>query len=192
MLPKVFRMKTSLIISTLALVCAAQAQMVAPPKELKALEPLIGTFSGTMKTTMGDMSVVMTSEWAEGGMFLKTVNQMKVGEMSMTETMYTWWDSKAKKFKANAYQNMVPTPRTEAGEIKGNTLVMFSEPWEMMGLTYTSKATLIMHSTDEIEFSIDFKMDDKWTPQGGGKLKRVKKGAWCASATQGTKSKGSP
>lgn len=161
------------LLATVALSALSAAQMVPPPAELKQLEPYLGSYEGVATTTMGDMKIHMKSEWAEAGMFFKTVSTMKVGEIAFTETMFTGWDSKLKKFKSYAFQSMVPAPRIEITEIKGDTLTAISEPWEMMGMTYTSRGTSKKLKDGNIEFKLEFKMGDSWQEQGKAVLKKI-------------------
>jgi len=165
---------TILAFAAIALTSAAHSQFAAPPKELKQLDFLLGTFTGTAKTTMGDMKIKMTTTPAEGGMFLKTVSDFEVGPIKFTETMYTAWNDKDKKFHAWGFQSMVPMPRQESGELKGNVLTFISEPWEMMGTSYVSRSTMTLVKDGELTFVLEHKIGEEWSKQGEATLIRAK------------------
>ncbi len=145
----------------------AQAQFsTPPPPELKQLDFLLGTYTGTAKTTMGDMKIKMTTAPAEGGMFLRSVNEFEVGPIKFTETMYIAWNAKEKKFQAWGFQSMVPTPREEFGEFKDNNLIFISKPWDMGGTVYISRSTMTITKPGEVKFLLEFKIGEEWSKQG--------------------------
>ena len=48
------------------------------------------------------------------------------------------------------------------GKLDGETLVMVSEPWEIMGQSISSRATMKKTSDTKARFVVEFKMGDAW------------------------------
>lgn len=153
------------LLAVLAVVPAfAQVPDTEPPAELKKLDWLTGTWTGSGNMSMQGMemsfSVKMTNSW--DGQFAKSVSEMDYGVMKMTETLLMGWDAKKGQYFAAAYTNMAPMPRIEHGKLEGDSLVMVSEPWEVMGQAHVSRATMKKVDATTLEFTLEFKNGEAW------------------------------
>ncbi len=151
----------------------AQVPMVST--EMKALEPMLGVWTGTVKWFQGGIEGQMQASMTNSmdGPFMKTTGEFLMGQMKMTETAFTWWDKKAKLYKTQAYASFADQPRTESGTFKNNTMVMTSEPWDFgMGPTRT-RATLTMKSGGTMSFLLEFELNKKWEKSAEGTLTKA-------------------
>ncbi|MCH7945677.1 MAG: DUF1579 family protein, partial [Armatimonadetes bacterium] len=96
------------------------------------------------------------------------------GMMRMTETMMLGYDPNTKRYFSSAFTNMAPTPRIEHGRLVGSTLVMLSDPWDIMGDSSVSRATLVKVSDAEMRFFLEFKLEGNWVEVSDSTFKRKK------------------
>lgn len=153
---------TALLIS---MVC--MAQLPEPAKELSDLNWMIGEWSGTgtfQVPNMGAMDVTVTFKAEWDGLFIKQTAINDFGMMKMTETMMLGYDETKSEFFSHGYTNMAPLPRMERGNMSNGSLVMTSEPWEVMGEASISRATLTKGDNDTVKMKLEFKAGDAWAP----------------------------
>lgn len=171
-------MKKLMCVSTLlafAMSLFAQAPEMGPAPELKKLDWFVGKWTGTMKMTIqgsaseGEMTFVNAFD----GNFIKTTSNSDMGGMTMTETSYLAWNAKTSKYVSYTFTNFAPMPRIEHGTLEGDKFVFLSEPWDVMGTTYESRATLTRKGTDQIVLLLEFKQDGKWEKAGEGTFKKT-------------------
>lgn len=160
----------------LAVAAHAQAPDQEPPKEIKDLSWMVGTWTGTMPMEMEGQkmdvkaSVVVTMDMK----FLKLVTVNDMGFFKLNEVTYAYWDAKAKKYAMNTYTDMADTPRYEDGDYKDGALVTVSKPWEVPGMAEptTSQSTIKKVSDTEITVILEFKQGDKWVTVMKGNMKK--------------------
>lgn len=163
-------------ISFLVLGASAFAQVpdLNPPKQITDLSWSVGEWSGTMHWDMqgqqsdGPTTLVIDME----GQFLRQKSTQEVMGMAMTETAYMGWNEKDKRYDCWSFTNFAPTPRLEHGTVNGNTWVMESEPWDVMGQLTTGRSTVTKVSDTEMKMVLEFKMGDTWTKVSEGTLKK--------------------
>ncbi|MBS1709384.1 MAG: DUF1579 family protein [Armatimonadetes bacterium] len=169
------------VFSALALFCLAvaghaQAMDQEPPKEIKDLSWMVGTWTGTMPMEMEGQkmdvksSVVVSMDLK----FLKMVTVNDMGFFKLNEVTYVYWDAKAKKYAMNTFTDMADTPRYEDGDLKDGALVTVSKPWDVPGMPgpTTSRSTIKKVSDTEITVTLEFKQDDKWVQVMKGNMKK--------------------
>lgn len=152
----------------------AQEMPVEPPAELKALAWQNGDWEGTVKWSMPGMEgdSVMAFKVSFEGPFQKSVSTMEMQGMKMIETGYLAWDAAKKEFVMWTFTNFAPMPRVERGHLNKEKMVMTSDPWEVMGQTMVSRATMTKKSDKEMSFVLEFKMGDSFTKAAEGSFKK--------------------
>ncbi|MBX3111443.1 MAG: DUF1579 family protein [Fimbriimonadaceae bacterium] len=169
------------VLSALALTCLvaasfAQAPDQEPPKEIKDLSWLVGTWTGTSAMDMeGQKADVQVSVTVTMDMkFIKMVSVNDMGFFKLNEVTYLHWDAKAKKYGMSSYTDMADTPRVEEGEYKDGALVTVSKPWDVPGMPEptTSRSTMKKVSDTEITIILEFKQGDKWVQVMKGNVKK--------------------
>ena len=158
-----------------AFAAAASAQMPEVSAQVKALDWMLGEWSGTVKWTMMGTESETKMDWKgeREGLFLKRSTTTEVMGMKMTEIGYSGWDPSKKKYWTHIYTNFAPGPRFEQGELKGDVFVSVSEPWDTgsgSGLT-TGRATFTKKGAD-IHYILEFKNGDKWDKVAEGTFKK--------------------
>lgn len=153
------------------------AQMPEPSAEVKALDWMLGEWSGTVKWTMMGTETDAQMSWKgeREGLFLKRTTLTEMMGMKMTEACYSGWDDKKKKYWTHIYTNFAPGPRMEDGELKGDVFVSVSEPWDTgsgSGPT-TGRATFTKKGAD-IHYTLEFKEGEKWEKVAEGTFKKKK------------------
>ena len=140
------------------------AQEMAPPKEVKALGWMVGTWSGSGKIAFGGREAEITSTMtvAFDGQFLKSVSVDKSGGFTMTKTSMVGWDAAKRGYVSYTFTNMAPTARIAHGKIDGTVLVMVSDPWEAEGMTAIARETMSKISDTKFGLKMEFKNGDKW------------------------------
>jgi hypothetical protein len=150
---------------------------MAPPAEVKKLDWMIGNWKSkpSMFYFQGmEMEVASTMKVSYDGQFIKTESVNDYGVLKMTETLMLGYDFAKNKYRSHAFTNMSPEPRIEDGDLKGDTLVMVSRPWVIMGDESVSRATLTKDGDDKIKFKLEFKMGDDWSLVNESTFERVK------------------
>lgn len=147
-----------------------------PSDEIKKFDWMVGTWeSSSVWTIEGtEMPVETEVEVAWDGQFLRHTTVTDFGMMVMTETMMFGYDAKNEWYYSSAYTNLAPMPRVEYGRLIGSTLVMISDPWEIMGDSSVSRATIVRVSEDEFTMTLEFKEGDSWALVNESTFKRVK------------------
>lgn len=153
---------------------AQESPLAAPPKELDQIKWMVGQWSGTMSSTMGDIKTVMDIQPTMGGHYYQFNSKNTLGDMTMDEVVYLTYDPKMSKFRIWAFASWGGPARTEAGDYKDDKLVTVSDPWEVMGMTMVSRSTLAKAEGDKLEFILEFKEGDNWKKDGGGLLTRTR------------------
>ncbi len=158
--------------------CWGQAPDMSPPAEMMKLDWMVGEWESTSTWNMPDapqMEVESTMKVEWDGQFLRhTSVSVFDGFMKMTETMMFGYNPYKEKYYSSSFTNMAPTPRIEWGTLDGDTIVMISEPWQIMGDESVSRATLVKVSDDEIKFKLEFKDGDDWDVISDSTFKRKK------------------
>lgn len=161
----------------LGLAAFANAQLPEPVAEVKALDWMLGEWSGNVKWTMmgAETEGHMTWKVEREGLYVKQTATIEMMGMKMNEVGYTGWDPQKKKYWSYTYANYMGAPRIEWGEKKGEAIVFTSEPWEAGAPTgpVTSRATLSKKG-DDIHFLLESKNGDKWDKMGEGTFKKKK------------------
>ena len=164
--------------SVVSALCWGQMPDTSPAPEMMKFDWMVGEWTSTSTWNMPDapeMNVESTMKVEWDGQFLRQTSVSDFdGFMKMTETMMFGYDPNKEKYHSTSFTNMAPTPRIEWGTLEGDTLVMVSEPWQIMGDESVSRATLVKVSDDEMKFKLEFKYGDEWTVISDGTFKRKK------------------
>lgn len=170
-------LKSMFLAMMLGVAALTNAQMPEASAEVKALDWMLGEWSATVKWTMmgTEADAQMTWKAERDGLFLKRSTTTELMGMKMTEVSYSGWDEKKKKYWTHVFTNFAPGPRTETGEQKGDVFVSVSEPWDTGSgsepttgrITYTKKG-------EDILYTLEFKMADKWEKVAEGTFKKKK------------------
>ncbi len=142
----------------------AQAPNMKPPKQIDDLAWCLGEWNGSMHWTMPGtpaMDVVTTLKFDMDGQFLREVASQDMQGTAITETTYTGWNDKDKKYDSWIFTNYAPNPRIQHGVINGNDWVMESEPWNVMGQTTSGRFTITKVSDTEMKIKLEFKPNGK-------------------------------
>jgi hypothetical protein len=151
-----------------------------PPKELQAVNFLIGEFDVEMKffepgkdpvTTTG---TVFCSE-ALGGMYLESTHTYDMGEMSMEGRHFLTYDPAKKKYIGYWFDQAAPGAMEMSGSLKSNALlVMISKPTAVPGMPglQTFRSTWSVKSDTTIKFLLEVKAGKKWTTVIDGVMTR--------------------
>lgn len=142
----------------------AQVPDMTPPSQITDLKWMEGTWTGKGTFSIGgtSMDVTASTTYSFEGQFLKGVSVSDFGVMKMEETMYTGWDAGKSGFVCYAFTNMAPSPRIERGKMEGGVMTMTSDPWEIMGSSTVSRATMTKVSDTKVKFKLEFKNGDNW------------------------------
>src|ERR1043166_7667877 len=93
----IFRIMRRLVTAALFLVpmVSALAQDISPPKEVKDLGWMVGTWSGRGKIAFGghETEITTTMTVSFDGQFLKSVSTDKSAGSTLTKTTMTGWDA---------------------------------------------------------------------------------------------------
>lgn len=73
---------------------AQESPLAAPPKELDQIKWMVGQWSGTMSSTMGDIKTVMDIQPTMGGHYYHFNSKNTLGDMTMDEVVYLTYDPK--------------------------------------------------------------------------------------------------
>jgi len=149
----------------------AQMPNLTPPKELDVFSSWMGSWESTVKwDMMGEkMDTPYTLKIEREGQFIKIYAVMDMMGMKMIETQYIGWNAEKKKYESWTFSNWAPTPRHEWGTTEGTKFIFISDPWEASpGEKTEGRATMDPKSDKEIQFTLEFKMDGKWTSVATG------------------------
>jgi hypothetical protein len=160
-----FLIATILVVSTAGL-AAAQAPDLQPPAEVSKLGWLAGKWSGSGGFSFGgmEMTVNIGMEVGFDGQFLKIVSKNDYGVLVATETMMLGYDAAKSRYTSWAFTNITPVPRIEHGTLEGDSLVMVSEPWPVMGQDTVSRSTMTKLGDTKVKFKLEFKAGESWEP----------------------------
>lgn len=142
----------------------AQLPSTEPSAEVKKFDWMIGKWKGSGSMALQGMEMSFTTEMTNSyeGQFLKSVSIIDYGMIQVTETMFTGYDQGKGGYFSYAFTNVSPKPRIEFGKLEGDTLMMVSDPWEIMGQSVSSRAKMKKVSDTKATFVIDFKMGETW------------------------------
>ena len=172
---KIFLMAAASIVSA---ACWGQVPDLGPSPEMQKWNWMVGDWEASATWNMPDappMSVESTMKVEWDGQFLRHTSVSDFdGMMKMTETLMFGYDPFKEKYYSSAFTNMAPTPRIEWGTLKDDTLVMVSEPWQIMGDESVSRATMVKVSDDELKLKLEFKYGDDWVVVTETTMKRKK------------------
>ncbi|MCW5935985.1 MAG: FABP family protein [Fimbriimonadaceae bacterium] len=163
-------MKSTLRLLTVAALATAsfvaRAQDFEPPAELKKLDWMIGSWSGSGKMAMQGMEMDFTAKVACSweGQFMKLVSETDFGMLKMTETMFLGWSPTDSQYIAYSFTNISPEARIETGSLEGDTMTMVSQPWNVMGDSSVARTKVGKKSATKLLFKLEFKEGDDWVP----------------------------
>jgi hypothetical protein len=154
----------------LALAGVAQEMDMAPPKELKAVEFLLGSWSGTNKMSFGDQTMdspgTVKSDLFLGGRFVRSLHVYEIAGMKFEGCHMLSYDTEKKKYVAWWFDQVSAQPMEMDGNFEGeNKLVMVSKPTPMPGMgNVVFRSTWVKVSAQEVRFTLEQKDGDKWSP----------------------------
>src|SRR5437868_1258990 len=92
----------------LVFVASAISQDLAPPKEVKDLGWMVGTWAGSGKIAFGGHEVEITSTMTASfdGQFLKAVSTDKSTGSTLSKTTMTGWEPKENRYVSYTFTNM--------------------------------------------------------------------------------------
>ena len=158
--------RTLLTLMTAAAFLTAHAQVpnMEPPVAINELKWMSGTWEGkgSFSAQGMEMDYTVSMTCSIDGQFLKTYSVNDFGVMKMSETMYIGWEEAKKEYVGYAFTNMAPTPRIERGKLEGASWILVSEPWEVMGTSMVTRATMTKVSDTKSKFKLEMKNGDKW------------------------------
>ena len=140
------------------------AQDYAPPKQIKDLSWLVGTWSGSGQISFGGHSVDITSTMTVSfdGQFLKVVSTDQSSGSTLTKTTMTGWEPTTKEYISYTFTNMAPTARIAHGTLNGSALQMVSDPWQAEGFTIVERETMSKLSDTKCKLTLEYKDGEKW------------------------------
>ena len=140
------------------------AQDMSPPKEVKDLKWMVGSWAGSGKISFGGRETEISSTMTVvfDGQFLKAVSVDDSSGFKMTKTVMFGWDAAKSEYVSYTFTNMAPKPRIAHGKMDGNKLVMVSDPWEAGGMTAVARETVSKNSDTKCGLMMEFKKGDKW------------------------------
>ncbi len=148
----------------LAPMVSALSQDLGPPKQVKDLGWMVGTWSGTGKIAFGGHSVGITSTMIVSfdGQFLKSVSTDKSAGYTLIKTTMTGWEPAKSQYVSYTFTNMAPTARIAHGKWDGKRLEMVSDPWEAEGTTSVDRETMSKISDTKYGLMMEYKDGEKW------------------------------
>ena len=140
------------------------AQDMSPPKEVKDLGWMVGTWSGSGKMAFGghETEITTTMTVSFEGQFLRAVSTDKSAQFTTTKTTMTGWDAAKGQYTSYSFTNFAPTARIGHGKLDGSKLEMTSDPWEAEGMTAVVRETMSNISDTKCGLLMEFKNGDKW------------------------------
>lgn len=166
----------SMMISVFVVASAASAQFATPAKEISDLKWMVGTWETKGTFSMMGQEMEMTMEWTVTmeGPFIKGVSKQTIMGMDVMETSYLYYDAAKKELVMNSYTNLSDSPRVERGKAEANQVLLFSDPWMVMGNEMQSRSLLKKVSADEMSFKLEMKNGDSWDLASESVFKRKK------------------
>ena len=162
----IFKVMKLLLTTTVFLVSMllSFAQDYGPPKEVKDLGWMVGTWSGSGKIAFGGHEVEITSTMTVSfdGQFLKSVSTDKSAGSTLTKTTMTGWEPSKSRYVSYTFTNAAPTARIAHGKMDGGKLEMISDPWEAEGMTMIDRETMSKISDTKCGVMMEYKQGDKW------------------------------
>lgn len=140
------------------------SQDLGPPKEVKDLGWMVGTWSGSGKISFGGHEVEITSTMTVSfdGQFLKEVSSDKSAGSTLTKTTMTGWEAAKSQYISYTFTNAAPTARIAHGKLNGGKLEMVSDPWEAEGFTMVARETMSKISDTKCGMLMEYRNGDKW------------------------------
>lgn len=172
------------LISSLVLVVAgvtAIAQdpgmMMAPPKEVKQLSWMLGTWTGTntsnMSGTPEKAACTVKTEWSCGGRFLKTTFSTKMMGSKFEGVQMTTFNPESKEWTTIWFDSMTPQDMHSKGTIKGNTITFISDPMPMPdGSSGVFRSQWTKMSNTHMTFRLDMKQGEEWSKLISGSYRK--------------------
>ncbi len=143
---------------------SAFTQDMSPPKEVKDLSWMVGTWTGSGKISFGgqETEIISTMTVDFDGQFLKLASVDDSHGFKMTKTVMIGWDAKKSQYISHSFTNLSPTARVAHGKIEGAKVVLISDPWEAGGRTAVARETLSKISDSKVGVMMEFKNGEKW------------------------------
>lgn len=146
------------------------SMMMPPPPELNQLWFLLGDFEGPIKMSMNpgapplETQAKVKAVKTLGGMWLELFHSFDMEGTEMTGRMLLTYEPSKKKYVSYWFDSAAPGAMTMTGSVKGQTLIMISDPVEMPGMPgkVTFRATWSMKSATDVKFVLEMKTAGKW------------------------------
>jgi hypothetical protein len=164
-------MKRALTLILMAVcVCAALAQDMAPvpKKEIKAVEFLVGRWTGKetftgfgSKPQTVSATIVCTKEL--DGRFLHGMHSSKLGGENMAGLHMLTYDSAKKSYQAWWFDGASSEAMELSGALSGNTLTMTSKPINVPGMEgVIFRATWTKKGAKALNFNLKMQQQGQW------------------------------
>lgn len=157
-------------LSTVLANASQEPPMGVPPKELKALNFMMGEFEADLqmfepgqKEGTPFKGVVTTGE-ALNGMYIETRHDSDMGGMQMKGLQLTSYDPGKKKFMSYWFDSVGPGGLELWGTLKGQTLVLESKPSEIIGMPgkHAFRSTTSMKGAGKLLFRLEMNSGKGW------------------------------
>jgi hypothetical protein len=146
-----------------------QAPNPVPPKELKLLGWMKGTWDADLKMyeggkMIGEAKGPVATVDALGGMYLQTDFETDMGGMIMKGLQLTSYDSNSKEYMAFWFDSMAPGLLEMRGKLKGQTLIMTSKMTSFPGMPgkMAFRSTSSMKSATKMVFRLEMNTGKGW------------------------------
>src|SRR5579862_974776 len=151
----------------LASIASANSQNYGPPKEVKDLGWMVGTWAASGKIAFGGHEATITSTMRVSfdGQFLRAVSIDKSAGSTLTKTTMTGWEPKENRYVSYSFTNMAPTARIAHGTLEGGKLQMVSDPWEAEGVTLVGRETTWKISDTQCDVLLEYKSGGNWVKE---------------------------
>ncbi|MBI5706040.1 MAG: DUF1579 family protein [Armatimonadetes bacterium] len=158
-------------LATMALAAPRQEGMMPPPKELAALNYMLGSFTGKMDFYMGgpnptkSKGSVRTAK-TMGGMWVEGHHTYDMGGMKMDGRQLLSYDPAKKQYVGYWFDQAAPGAMELSGNIAGGKLVLISKPTPVPGMQgdQVFRATYSKKGAKSYDFRLEMKSGDKWDP----------------------------
>ena len=170
------------VIALAAMIAPAQQDpmMGAPPKELKSLSFMVGTFDCDFQmwepgsTQSSPMKGTITTAESLNGMWIESRHESEMMGMPMKGLQMTSYDAAKKQYMAYWFDSMAPGALEMWGTLKGQTLTLVSKPVEVPGMPgkMSFRATTSMKGVGKVLFRLETNMGQGWSKMMEGMMTR--------------------
>lgn len=161
---KLNRMGVVVALLASSFVHGQDGMMMGVPAEMKQLDFMEGTWSGSMKMSMGEgepqaATLDVVYEKTLGGMYVKGMHTFNLPNMpAMTGMLMMTYNPKSKAWMSWWFDSAAPEAMEMKGEMKGNAWVFLSKPTEMEGMgVMTTRATYTKVSDSHMKMKLEMK-----------------------------------